>query len=531
LVHALLVEDSVIFAEALRLLLVDVKSEQITLRHVERLADLPAGFEQDPDVVLLDLSLPDAEGIDSIRGVQNRLPGVPIVVLTADADEQQAIQMVRGGAQDYLIKGRFNVDTLVRAMRYAIERVQSEHLKRQLLQADRLAAVGRLAAGVAHEISNPATFVQASSRLIQGELARAQAALEEAAQALHSPDAASTKLAPQIDQANSSICEVKRLVEQNASGVDRICSVVQDLRGFSRLEPGKVVHINPTEVVHDVCNLVSNVVRHKARLVKQLSSVPPIALPRGRLDQILTNLLVNAAQAIPEAPPQDNCVTVKTDLRDDQVLITVEDTGPGMTIEQQKRVFEPFFTTKPRGVGVGIGLSICLEIARAHGGDIRCDSELGHGTRFEVSFPGISHVEVRLPTPPPPPSPAAAGRARVLLVDDEPSIREVYSLLLADEFDVVTAADGHGALALLEEPASFDVIVSDVMMPDMDAAELLDAISKVSPTLADRFILYTGGAVSERARKLVDGGQIPVLYKPLLTDELKAAIRLRLFDG
>ena len=334
-----------IFAEALRLLLVDVKSEQITLTHVERLADLPVGFEQDPDVVLLDLSLPDAEGIDSIRGVQNRLPGVPIVVLTADADEQQAVQMVRGGAQDYLVKGRFNVDTLVRAMRYAIERVQSEHLKRQLLQADRLAAVGRPAAGVTHEISNPATFVQASSRLIQGELARAQA------------------------------------------------------------------------------------------------------------------------------------------------------------------------------------------VARAHGGDIRCDSELGHGTRFEVSFPGISHIEVRLPTPPPPPSPAAAGRARVLLVDDEPSIREVYSLLLADEFDVVTAADGHGALALLEEPASFDVIVSDVMMPDMDAAELLDAISKVSPKLAGRFILYTGGAVSERARRLVDGGQIPVLYKPLLTDELKAAIRLRLFDG
>ena len=162
--HALLVEDSVIFAEALRLLLVDVKSEQITLTHVERLADLPVGFEQDPDVVLLDLSLPDAEGIDSIRGVQNRLPGVPIVVLTADADEQQAVQMVRGGAQDYLVKGRFNVDTLVRAMRYAIERVQSEHLKRQLLQADRLAAwVGLRRASHTRSATRPPSCRQAAA--------------------------------------------------------------------------------------------------------------------------------------------------------------------------------------------------------------------------------------------------------------------------------------------------------------------------------------------------------------------------------
>lgn len=530
MMHALLVEDSEIFAEALRLLLLEVKTETITLTHLEKLADLAAILEPNPDVVLLDLCLPDGEGVESIRSVQRHLPGLPIVVLTGDSDEQQAVQMVREGAQDYLVKGRFNVDTLVRAMRYAIERAQGEQLKRQLLQADRLAAVGRLAAGVAHEISNPATYVQASAGLLEGELARAQSALDEATRALDSPVENPSILAAPLDRARSAVAEIQRLLEQNAAGVDRICSVVQDLRAFSRLEPGKVGIVYPNDVINDVCNLVSNVVRHKARLVKHLVAVPPVALPRGRLDQILTNLLVNAAQAIPDAPPQDNCVTISTEVRDEQVIIAVEDTGPGMTREQQKRLFEPFFTTKPHGVGVGIGLSICLEIARAHAGDIVCKSDLGRGTRFEVRFPAAPHTEPRLPTPPPPPAPASR-RPRVLLVDDEPSIREVYSVLLADEFDVVTAAHGRGALALVDKAPSFDVIVSDIMMPDMDAAELIEAISKSRPALAERFILYTGGAVSERARRLVDGGQVPVLYKPLLTDELKAAIRQRLVDG
>jgi signal transduction histidine kinase len=526
--HALLVEDSIIFAEALRLLLVEGASYEITLTHVAKLADLPSVVEPRPDVVLLDLSLPDSEGIDSIRGVQVYLPGVPIVVLTADSDEQQALQMVRGGAQDYLVKERFNIDTLVRAMRYAIERVQGEQLKHQLFQADRLAAVGRLAAGVAHEISNPATFVQASWQLLDEQILRAESALKQARKALAGPTQDPLAVAKGVREALGALTEVRRLSEQNRAGVERICSVVQDLRGFSRLEPGELVCIHPNQVVNDACHLVSNVVRHKAQLVKRLGSVPPVALPRGRLDQILTNLLVNAAQAISGGPPQDHTVTVSTVELDDEVIIAVEDTGPGMTPEQQKKVFEPFFTTKPRGIGVGLGLSICLEIARAHGGDIQCHSEPGKGTRFEVSFPPLLQTEVLVSTSPLPPVTDIATRARVLLIDDEPNICEVYRMLLADEFEIVTAANGRRALELVRGATSFDVIVSDVMMPDMDAAELIDAIVKLVPRLSERLILYTGGAVSERARQLVEAGQIPVLYKPLLTEDLKLAIRQRL---
>ncbi len=526
--YALLVEDSIIFAEALYGLLREAGNREVELRHVQRLAEVTSAVEPIPDVVLLDLFLPDAEGIDSVRGVQHRLPGVPIVVLTADSDEERALQMVRGGAQDYLVKGHFNVDTLVRAMRYAIERVHGDQLKRQLLQADRLAAVGRLAAGVAHEISNPATFVQANRALLDERLRDARDALADARAAAGISPYDTLGLA--LQQAWTALEEVQQITERNANGIERICSIVQDLRGYARLEPGKVVRIRPNDVVNEVCSLVSNLVRHKARLIKDLGDVPPVALPRGRLDQILTNLMVNAVQAIPDSPPQNNTVTVATRVEGDAVVLSVEDTGPGLTPQEQKKVFEPFFTTKPRGIGTGLGLPICLEIARAHGGDIRCTSSKSVGTRFDVYFPGVFNPEAYTSVPPPTPSPALQTRPRVLLIDDEPHIRDVYSELLEKDFAMTTADDGRQALALLKNDASFDVIVCDVMMPDMDAAQLLEAVLEFSPQLSERFILYTGGAVSERARRLVDGGNIPVLYKPLLTDDLKRAILKRVAD-
>lgn len=526
-IRVLLVEDSVIFAEAVRLLLLGAAPAAVELHHVEKLADVSPDMDPKPDVVLLDLSLPDAQGLDTIRGIQLRLPGTPVVVLTAESSSEVALDVVRGGAQDYLVKGDFNVDTLVRTMRYAIERVQGEQLKRQLLQADRLAAIGRLAAGVAHEISNPATFVQASAHLVVREFDRLERALTSLREERLDPAAAAA-----LERATVATAELRRLSDQNTAGVDRICAVVQDLRGYARLEPGKVSLIHPNDVINDVCNLVANVVRHKAHLTKDLRAVPPVALPRGRLDQILTNLLVNATQAIEDAPGrQANSITVSTRCERGEVIIAVEDTGPGMTPEQMRRVFEPFFTTKARGIGTGLGLSICREIARAHQGEVTCTSVLGEGTRFEVHFPVVAEHEVRVPTPAPPPAEHPTGRPRVLIIDDEPNIRQVYAALLSDEFAVETACDGADALAIIRQGPRFDVIVSDLMMPDMDAAQLMEQMLATEPAMLERFILYTGGAVSARARRLVDSGDVPVLYKPLLVDELKRAIRTRMGDG
>jgi signal transduction histidine kinase len=521
--HALLVEDNEIFALALAELLEGANVE-VKLSHVARLADAAAFRDPAPDVLLLDLTLPDAEGLDTLRGAQSALPSVPIVVLTAERNSERALQILRGGAQDYLVKGAFDADTLVRSMRYAVERAQSEHLRRRLLQADRLAAIGKLAAGVAHEISNPASFVRANQELLRAHLESASLALRSAFRRAGASPEVTAELVAELEAVRGEIDEMRRVNEQTTFGVERICSVVADLRGYTRLEPAQLVEVRPNDVVNEVCQLVQGMVRHKAQLLKDLQEVPAIALAPGRLDQVLTNLLMNAAQAIPEGAAQNERITISTRLREGEVSITVEDTGSGMTEEEQRHVFEPFFTTKTREEGLGLGLSICADIVAAHGGSIRCSSVSHQGSRFEVRFKVAPRLQPSAVSPVPSEAPGSA-RARVLLVDDEPYIRQTYALLLDSDFDVVTAANGGQALAYLEADPGIDLVICDVMMPDMDAAQMLGKVRSTRPELVSRFVLHTGGAMSERTRLLVDSGEHPVFYKPMTVTEMVSGIR------
>lgn len=522
--HVLLVEDSHIFAEALRSMLLDAQAE-VALSHVLSLQAMHAFRDRAPDVILLDLMLPDAEGVDTVRGAQAALPRVPIVVLTADRDNERALEILRGGAQDYLVKGAFDADTLIRSMRYAVERAQSEQLRERLLQADRLAAIGKLAAGVAHEISNPAAFVRANQELVLPHLNSLKTVLNLAAEAR--PEGSERNAQPWtlLHTAQAELIEVQRCIEQTSLGIERICSVVADLRGYGRLEPAEPIEIHPNEVVKEVCQLVLGVVRHKAKLVKDLGDVPPIALPPGRLDQVLTNLLMNAAQAIAEGSPQHERITVSTRVSDSNVVISVEDTGSGMTEEQQRHAFEPFFTTKSREEGLGLGLSISADIVAAHGGTIRCFSVPNQGSRFEVCFPQTSRTRAHPQAPLSHSEAASSRRARILLIDDEPYILQTYAFLLNSEFDVVTAADGRQALAHLEAEPRIDLVICDVMMPDMDAAQLLGKVRAFRPELASRFVLHTGGAMSDRTRRLVDSSELPVFYKPAAVTEMIASVR------
>jgi signal transduction histidine kinase len=522
--HALLVEDSLIFAEALRLLLMEARTD-IRLSHVTRLFDARGFRDAQIDVILLDLSLPDADGIESVRSAMSMLPGVPIVVLTAERDSEHAFEVVREGAQDYLVKGAFDADTLMRAMRYAVERAQSAVLRTRLLQADRLSAVGRLAAGIAHEVSNPAAFVRANQDLLKARLDAALLALE-VLPGVTERDAAPTPLAQALGRIRGDLAAAGRIADDASQGIARICSVVSDLRAYARLEAGEPAEVRPNEVITDVCRLASGLVRHKARLVQELEDVPPLALVPGRLDQVLMNLLVNAAHAIREGAPERESIVVSSRAAGGGVLIAVEDSGVGMTEEEQQRAFEPLFTRKPRGEGMGLGLSICADIVGAQGGTIRCSSQLGKGSRFEVWLPA-GPITLRAPAPDTsaPPKSSPTHRARILLVDDEPNILQTYAILLESEFDVVTATNGAEALARADAEPGVDLVICDIMMPDMDAASVLEELRRRQPQLVSRFVLHTGGATTERTRRLVDSGLFPVFFKPISVAEIADAVR------
>jgi len=255
---------------------------------------------------------------------------------------------------------------------YAIGRDATErkNIETRLMVSDRMASVGTLAAGVAHEINNPLAFVLAN-------LDFAAKQLDELA-AFGVPE--------------SRLAELRSVVGDAREGADRVRSIVRDLKTFSRSDEPKPGPVDLHRVLDSCCSMAWNEIRHRARLEKSYQRGVHHALgTESRLSQIFLNLLVNAAQAIPEGAASANVIRVATGALDDgRLWVSVSDTGPGMAPEVRGRIFEPFFTTKEAGVGTGLGLSICQGIVQGLGGEIRVESELGKGTSFHVVLPAAA---------------------------------------------------------------------------------------------------------------------------------------------
>ena len=509
--RVLLVEDNPVDAATLGDRLAEHSPEgdsSIAMTHVSSLAELATRNTTELDVLVLDLSLPDGFGAGSIRKARTLVGEVPIVVLTADDNEQRSLEMLREGAEDYLVKGKSNADTLVRALRYACER---HALKQRLTHADRLAAVGQLSAGVAHEVANPAALALANN----GKL---RALLDE----LLMSDG---KIAP--DRAKAIALECRRVAEDNRTALERIRAVVRDLQTYARLERARVDRVQINEIVDRTCNLVYASLRHGATLEKQTSSLPMIAADEGKIEQVLTNLLINAIHALEsvdeKARPDGKRIIVSTRLEDDVICLSVADNGMGMTDAVRQRAFEPFFTTK-REHGTGLGLAIAVEIVRRHRGDITCATTDGVGSRFDVRIPIETGLELQVDVPAAPHASAEPKRGRVLLIDDERAVAMVYGELLSLHHEVVVAHGGKQAVELLSSGERFDVIVCDLMMPELDGVAVYENALAKRPDLATRFVFCSGGLVTARARELAAKPNTRLLYKPVSIDDMLRVI-------
>jgi CheY-like chemotaxis protein len=212
----------------------------------------------------------------------------------------------------------------------------------------------------------------------------------------------------------------------------------------------------------------------------------------------------------------------------DRVLVEVTDTGPGIPPEQLARIFEPFFTTKPVGVGTGLGLSTCQEIVTWHGGELRVRSVVGEGTSFKISLPALQQQPADAPHERAPAAPRATiegrpGRPRLLLIDDEVAIcRSVVRALR--EYAVVTANSGPEALTILEADRAFDLVICDVVMPEMSGVDLFREISAAHPQLAERFVFITGSVGYANVRGFASELAIPVLEKPFSIASIRELI-------
>ncbi len=354
----------------------------------------------------------------------------------------------------------------------------------QLARAEKFSALGSLAAGIAHEINNPLAYVVLNLELVRPALAAAEQRAEQEA----------------LDEA--------------IDGVKRIRQIVAELHGFSGSDaPGPPEPVDVNKAVTSALNIVQSQIRHRARLERAHEPELFVLAREGQLVQVLVNVLTNAAQAIP-VDGGEHIIRVSTWQDGDCVEIAIADTGTGIAESALPHIFEPFFTGKRRGEGSGLGLAISKRIVDDFGGQIRFQSQLGHGTT----------VYVRLPSAPPLTTTrrdprrstlttTVAHPARILIVDDELPLARTLRRLLA-QHDVTMIHDGRTARATLESGASFDVILCDVTMPGLSGAQLFQAVCATRPELKSRFIFMTGGNVSELSSSFREALGPRLLVKP-----------------
>lgn len=427
---------------------------------------------------------------------------------------------------------------LAAVIRDVTDRQEAETLRRRLVHADRLVATGMLAAGVAHEVNNPAAVLLANLGFALELVDR----LAEPHTPLHASGARTDgeELGRGFDDdapdnptvVRTTLSGLREMLVSCQEATRRIAKVVGDLAGFTRLSSDEAAPLDVNSLVRQACGMVAHEIRHRAELTTELGVVPTVHGHATRLVQVLVNLLLNAAQSIEEGAASANRITVTTARQAGSVVVRVCDTGCGVSQRDLRRIFLPFFTTKARGVGTGLGLSLVTEIVEAHGGSVSVSSELGRGSRFEFTLPipAAFNEELRFPTlplvervPTPPMSGVKAGR--LLVIDDEPGVRLLLTRLLEKCYDEVVAAhDGREALALLAADSSFDVIVCDLMMPNVDGPSFYNAVAEGYPELLKRILFITAGAFTERSRSFLDTRRPPLLLKPFAPETLFHAI-------
>ena len=353
-------------------------------------------------------------------------------------------------------------------------------LEGQLIQADRLAAIGTMAAGVAHEINNPLGYVMLNLDWIARKL----------------PESAGD---PESMQA------LIELLHEAHRGAERVATIVRELRTFSRADGETRRRVDLAAIARSAIKVAAHEIRYRARVSTSFEAAQPVWANESRLEQVVLNLLINAAHAMPEDNVSNNeiRVIVRPD-GDANVILEISDNGEGIPQEILPRIFDPFFTTKPRGVGMGLGLSICHGIVMSLGGKITVHSTPNEGTTFRVALPVTDREDaVGEAYSSDAPASRPMARARVLVIDDEVPIANTMRDLLGARHDVTATTSVQDALAAVEGGRDFDVIFCDLMMPGKSGIELYEELKGGRPALASRIVFMTGGAFTKRAAEFL----------------------------
>ncbi|MDD5307809.1 MAG: ATP-binding protein [Deltaproteobacteria bacterium] len=407
---------------------------------------------------------------------------------------------------------------------------ERERLLTSLAQSDRLASVGMLAAGVAHEINNPLSYVLYNVESLAQDLPKLADTVKRCTAVLREQvgDAAFAQLAGDGDGIlrPAGLDDAVERAREALEGTYRIKDLSRGLSTFSRIERVELTLVDVTHVVETVIRMTCNEIKYRARLVKDLGPLPATMASEGKLSQVFLNLLVNAAHSIDEGDVENNSIRIRSWTEGDDNFVEIADTGKGIPPESLAHVFEPFHSTRGVSKDSGIGLTICRNLVTEIGGDIRAESQVGKGSRFVVRLPvtrdkpreeramAVSDV-----------APQAQGvRGRILVVDDEKTIRTTMVRLFGREHEVICAASGRAGRAILKQDRSFDLILCDLMMPEVTGMDLHKWLKERDPALAARIVFITGGAFTPRAAEYLAGAGNLKVEKPFDADKLKKLV-------
>jgi signal transduction histidine kinase/sensor domain CHASE-containing protein/CheY-like chemotaxis protein len=370
-----------------------------------------------------------------------------------------------------------------------------KQIEQQLLLADRMASVGTLAAGVAHEINNPLSCVLINFQYLAKTLSQQR----------HYP------------------AEIEEMIMDGLEATGRIRAIVKDLSTFSRADEEQRGPIDLCVVIESALRLVRHELSHRARLIWSPGEATIVNGNEARLVQVFVNLLINAVQSFPERSTDQNEIGLKLYSSGAWIVAEVRDNGTGISSGAMRRIFDPFFTTKPIGAGTGLGLSICHNIIASLGGKIHVESTSGQGTCFSIFLPSTKegpafYAPKSALTPP-------ISRARILVIDDDPMIGKTIERILGKEHEIFVLTNARDALANISAGADYEAILCDLMMPELGGVEFYEELEKKSPALALRVGIISGGAFTSRTQEFLIRIADRAIEKPFDPGDLRRLVR------
>ena len=461
----------------------------------------------EPELVISDYSLPAMDGLTALKTVREVLPDVPFIFVSGTIGEERAIESLKNGATDYVVKDRLGslAVKVQRALREVDDRAKHKVLEEQLRQAQKMEAIGRLAGGVAHDFNNLLTVIGGYTQLMLVRI-------------------------PPGD-------ELRLDVEQVAKAGERAASLTRQLLAFSRKQVLAPRVLNLNGAVSETTKLLERLIGEDVELVTILApGLGNVKADPGQVEQVIMNLAVNARDAMPKGGKLTlstrNVVLDESHARENpgtqagpHVLLSVIDTGMGMNRETLSHLFEPFFTTKEQGKGTGLGLSTVYGIVKQSGGSIQVQSEPGRGTTFEVYLPRLDQPVEPARKSGIAPAEAPQGSETVLLVEDEEAVRRLTQAVLSrNGYNVLLAKDGEEALqAIHQHDGRIQLLLTDVVLPRTGGREIARQVSRLLPEIK---VLFTSG-YSDRA--FVENGMLEsgmaFMAKPFTPEELLRKVR------